>query len=118
MMRVLVLHSDVPPDAPADELDTLITAQAIAEALDERGRADWCRNTYGGRWFAEAYIEGREFNVSVLEENGAPRVLPIPEMCFHNWREGRPRVVGYAAKWEEESSESLNTVRHFILEKD
>src|ERR1044071_3775908 len=36
-MRVLVLHSDVAPDAPADELDTLYTARAIAEALESRG---------------------------------------------------------------------------------
>ena len=36
-MRVLVLHSDVAPDAPADEQDTLITARAIAEALESRG---------------------------------------------------------------------------------
>ena len=33
MMRVLVLHSDVPPDAPPDEQDTLITARAIGDAL-------------------------------------------------------------------------------------
>ena len=31
-MRVLVLHSDVSPDAPPDEQDTLITAQAVASA--------------------------------------------------------------------------------------
>src|ERR1700731_1418966 len=36
-MRVLVLHSDVPPDAPPDEQDTLITAAAVARALDMRG---------------------------------------------------------------------------------
>ncbi len=78
-----------------------------------RERAAWCKGSFGGRWFAEAYIDGREFNVSVFEENGEPRVLPIPEMRFENWPADRPRLVGYAAKWEEESLDSIGTVRHF-----
>lgn len=240
-MRVLILHADIAPDAPADEQDTLITVQAIAEALESRGhrastalftfdperlrqtiaehradavfnmveaiyrqgelapavctlleklnipftgtraaamalagdkplakhvmrlgglptadwdrapfeslepgrryvvksatedaslglddaavvigpaaaraRAEYCRKAYGGRWFAEAYIHGREFNVSVIEKGGSPQVLPIPEMTFQNWDENRPRLVGYTAKWEEECADSLNTVREFI----
>jgi len=242
-MRVLVLHSDVAPDAPPDELDTLITARAIGEALQSRGhqaslaafvfdpdglraliaerradvvfnmveaifrqgelapivptlleksnapftgcraapmalagdkplaknllrlaglptpewheapfddiregaryivksatedaslgleaaavvtgreavraRAKLCRREFGGRWFAEEYVDGREFNISVLEENGGPRVLPIPEMVFHNWPSGHPRIVGYDAKWEEASSEYNETVRQFRSE--
>jgi len=244
-MRVLVLHSDVAPDAPADELDTLITARAIGEALELRGhrvslapfifdpealrglvkehradavfnmveavfrqgelapivptlleklnvpftgcpaapmalagdkplaksllrfgglptpewheapfdqvrdglryivksatedasigldagavvagraavsaRAEFCRREHGGRWFAEAYIEGREFNISALEENGQPRVLPIPEMVFQNWSADRPRIVGYDAKWAETSSEYNDTARQFRSETD
>jgi D-alanine-D-alanine ligase len=244
-MRVLVLHSDVAPDAPADELDTLITARAIADALESRRhraslapfifdpdalraliaehradavfnmveaifrqgelapivptlleklnvpftgcpaapmalagdkplaknllrlgglptpewheapfdqvrdgvryivksatedaslglddnavvtgreavcmRAEFCRREYGGPWFAEAYIEGREFNISVLEHNGQPRVLPIPEMVFQNWTADRPRIVGYDAKWAEASSEYNDTARQFRSETD
>lgn len=239
-MRILVLHSDVAPDAPADEQDTLITATAIAEALETRGhhaillpfmfdpeklcmlvtdrrpeivfnmveavfrqgelapavptlldrlnvpytgcgaapmalagdkplakkvmrlaglptpdwdeapftrmsdnvryivksatedaslglnayavvigvdavrqRAEWCRANHGGRWFAEAYIEGREFNISVLEEDGRPRVLPIPEMVFHRWPADRPRIIGYDAKWSETSPEYGGAERRF-----
>src|SRR5271156_437293 len=41
-MRVLVLHSDVAPDAPADEQDTLIAARAVAAALQERGHHATC----------------------------------------------------------------------------
>jgi D-alanine-D-alanine ligase len=44
--------------------------------------------------------------------------LPIPELVFHDWREDRPRVVGYAAKWEDESTDSLSTIRQFISEAD
>jgi D-alanine-D-alanine ligase len=244
-MRILVLHSDVAPDAPADELDTLITAQAITEALESGGhhaslapfvfdlealraliaehradvvfnmveaifrqgelapivptlleklnvpftgcpsapmalagdkplaktllrlaglptpewheapfedlcdgvryivksatedaslgldgaavvsgrdaictRAELCRREHGGRWFAEEYVEGREFNISVLEQNGHPRVLPIPEMVFHNWPPGHPRIVGYDAKWAENTTDYNETIREFRSEAD
>ena len=36
-MNVLVLHSDVAPNAPPDELDTLIAADAVAAALKMHG---------------------------------------------------------------------------------
>ena len=240
-MRVLVLHSDIPPDAPPDELDTLIQADAIAEALtslghsiekapftprlgelkslvrevradllfnvveavegsgylaaqaiamfDElgipytgnrsepvvttcdkpltkqklaaaglptpawtvppqwngifnghayivksaredasvgidddavvsgrdriRARAEFCAKLHGGDWFAEAFVDGREFNVAVLEENGRPRVLPMAEMRFEEWPQGKPKIVGYTAKWDENSLDSTHTVRDF-----
>ncbi|HEX4534959.1 MAG TPA: ATP-grasp domain-containing protein [Rhizomicrobium sp.] len=244
-MRVLVLHSDVPPDAPVDEQDTLITARAARDALQTRGyttelatfvpspdafrailarakpdvvfnltesvfglgqfapvacqmleisgvpftgtygapmamtgdkpltkgllraaglptpdwsepphwsglddnrsyivkhatedasiglddgavvsgreaiaaRAKMCAQKYGGRWFAEAFVEGREFNIAVLEEGGQPRVLPLAEMRFENWPQGRPTIVGYSAKWDESALEYNHTVRAFGVEK-
>ncbi len=36
-MKILVLHSDIAANAPPEELDTLIAAQAVAEALAGRG---------------------------------------------------------------------------------
>lgn len=83
-----------------------------------RARAEFCRKQYGGRWFAEAYVEGREFNISVLEENGQPHVLPIPEMVFHNWPPGQPRIVSYDAKWSETSTDYNETIRQFRSEAD
>jgi D-alanine-D-alanine ligase len=82
-----------------------------------RTRARRSAELHGGRWFAEAYVEGREFNVAVLEENGAPRVLPMAEMRFEDWPSDRPRIVGYAAKWDEGSADSVNTVRAFGIEQ-
>ncbi|MBV9912822.1 MAG: ATP-grasp domain-containing protein [Sinobacteraceae bacterium] len=81
-----------------------------------RQRAQRCRSEYGGRWFAEAYVEGREFNISVLEEDGEPRVLPIAEMVFHAWPSERPRIVGYDAKWSEASPEYSGAERRFHRE--
>jgi D-alanine-D-alanine ligase len=81
-----------------------------------RERSEKCASKYGGRWFAEAYLSGREFNVSLLEEEGMPRILPVAEIRFENWRADRPRIVGYAAKWDPESPDCSGTPRVFGLE--
>ena len=43
-----------------------------------------------------------------------PQVLPIPEIEFVDYPAGKPRIVGYAAKWQEDSFECRNTVRRFV----
>src|SRR5215831_12868292 len=81
------------------------------EAVVARAQASAAR--YGGRWFAEQYVEGREFNVALIERQGAPFVLPIGEMVFEKWDANRPRIVGYAAKWDETAPEYRDTARIF-----
>jgi D-alanine-D-alanine ligase len=245
-MRVLLLHSDVPPDAPPDELDTLVTAEAVAGALSTRGHRvmraafapdpssvdrtvaaaeaelvfnlvesvfgqgnlsglapamlercgipftgasavaiaccadkpftkrvlrsaglptpDWTEpprwdglagdrlyvvksasedcsvglgdgsvlrgaeavrahaveaaRRHGGAWFAESYCPGREFNVSLLETEDGLRVFPIAEIVFSDWPPDRPRLVGYAAKWDTRSAECAATPRVFGIEAE
>ncbi len=82
-----------------------------------RRRASLSGKRYGGAWFAEAYCPGREFNVSLLEEQGGVRVLPIAEIEFSDWEPQRPRLVGYAAKWDEGSRDCAATGRVFGLEE-
>lgn len=81
-------------------------------------RAQACARRWGGDWFAEQYVEGREFNIALLEEAGTPRILPMAEMRFANWPDGKPRIVGYDAKWDEDSTASRQTVRHFGVEQE
>jgi D-alanine-D-alanine ligase len=76
-------------------------------------RAEHARHTFGGAWFAEAFVDGREFNVAILEKTGTPEILPIAEMRFEHWEPSRPRIVSYAAKWDDENPDSRNTVRDF-----
>ena len=76
-------------------------------------RAQACAARYGGRWFAERYVDGREFNVALIERYGAPFALPIGEMLFESWDEARPRIIGYAAKWDEAATEYRDTTRVF-----
>lgn len=91
-----------------------IDDDAVVRGRDAiRARAELCAALHGGEWFAEAFVDGREFNVAVLEENGRPRVLPMAEMRFVEWPAGKPKVVGYTAKWDDNSLDSTHTVRDF-----
>ncbi len=83
-----------------------------------RARAAQSASRLGGRWFAEAYLDGREFNIAILEQGGLPRVLPIPEMRFESWSKDRPRILSYAAKWDAESPDDAQTVRVFGTEEN
>ena len=68
---------------------------------------------YGGEWFAEAYIEGREFNLSLLADGKDPQVLPPAEIRFVDYPHGKPKIVDYRAKWEPNSFEYRHTARSF-----
>ncbi len=68
----------------------------------------------GGSCFAEEFIDGREFNLSVLARpDGIPEVLPPAEIRFVGYGPDMPRIVGYSAKWIEDSYEYHHTPRRF-----
>jgi D-alanine-D-alanine ligase len=56
----------------------------------------------------EEYLDGREFNVSVVGD-AQPEVLAISEIDFTCMPDGEPRIVSYRAKWDEESPMYLST---------
>ncbi|MBF0225091.1 MAG: D-alanine--D-alanine ligase [Desulfobacterales bacterium] len=68
---------------------------------------------YGKDFFAEAYIEGREFNISLLETNNGLQILPIAEIIFEGYEANKAKIVDYKAKWDEQSFEYVNTKRCF-----
>ncbi len=70
---------------------------------------------HGGHWFAERYVSGREFNLSLLAGRQGPWVLPPAEIVFLGYGPERPRLVGYRAKWEAGSYEFAHTPRRFDL---
>jgi D-alanine-D-alanine ligase len=109
--KYIVKHATEDCSLGLDDGAVVIGAKAVRE------RAELSKTLYGGRWFAELYIEGREFNVSCIEKDGKPMVLPVPEMHFYNWPADRPRIVGYAAKWDELSFDLDNTDRTFDAEE-
>ena len=84
-------------------------APAVAAVLAAR------RAEFGGDWFAERYVPGRELNVALLATPTGPRVLPVAEIRFEHFPPDKPAIVGYAAKWHADSFEYRNTVRHFAV---
>jgi D-alanine-D-alanine ligase len=67
----------------------------------------------GGACFAEQFIYGREFNLSLLATRSGVRVLPPAEILFPDTPDGRPAMVGFRAKWDADSKEYSNTPRRF-----
>jgi hypothetical protein len=58
----------------------------------------------GGACFAERFIAGREFNLSLLAGPQGPDVLPPAEIVFEGYTADMPRIVDYRAKWDRRPS--------------
>jgi D-alanine-D-alanine ligase len=67
----------------------------------------------GGACFAEAFIEGREFNLSLLDGPEGPQVLPPAEIIFEGFSDAPTRIVDYQAKWDDASYQYHHTPRCF-----
>lgn len=89
---------------------SVVQASAPADLAKPLARR---RERFGGRWFAEGFVDGREFNISVIDGPRGPEVLPHAEIVFRGFSKERLRIVGYRAKWDEDSFEYENTQRHF-----
>jgi D-alanine-D-alanine ligase len=92
--------------------DTSIVRGAVAVERTLAAR----RAEFGGEWFAERFIPGRELNVGLLATESGPRALPVAEILFDGFPTDKPAIVGYAAKWEVDSFEYRNTPRTFAVE--
>jgi D-alanine-D-alanine ligase len=63
--------------------------------------------------FAEEFIAGREFNISILTSGDGCEVLPPAEIDFTQYPKNRPHIVGERAKWALGSEEEVSTPRRF-----
>lgn len=61
--------------------------------------------TLGGDVMVEEFIDGREFYVSVLGDDGDARPLSIVELDFSKWPSGKPKIYSNKAKIDEKSEE-------------
>jgi D-alanine-D-alanine ligase len=90
--------------------DSLVSdAEGLAAVIEGR------RQRWGGEWFAERYIEGREFNFSLIAGGNGFEALPPAEILFDGFPPEKPRLVGYAAKWFADSFEYRHTRRSFAF---
>ncbi len=90
-------------DAVLHDVDPAELRRRLAERAARSGRP--C--------FAEQYVEGREFNLSVLTGPAGPQVLSPAEIDFSAFPPGKPRIVGHRAKWQADSFEFNHTPRRF-----
>jgi len=102
----------------ADEDSSVgIDDNSVVQGSEVRARAGYCRQKFGGRWFAEQYVDGREFNIAIMAGEDGPRVFPLAEMCFNTeWPHGKPKLVSFAAKWEEGTFDYNGSQRQFGCE--
>jgi D-alanine-D-alanine ligase len=82
-------------------------AEQVPEMLGARAHA------LGGACFAERFVQGREFNLSLLANPAGPRVLRPAEILFEGYPPEALRIVGYRAKWDPASYEYHHTPRRF-----
>jgi D-alanine-D-alanine ligase len=92
-----------------------ITGESVFYFTPER--AAKLKEYNDSHWLIEEYIDGREFNISVVIGKNGPEVMPPAEMVFHNFGNHMPRIVDFRAKWEEGTFEYENTAREFPGEK-
>jgi D-alanine-D-alanine ligase len=88
-----------------------ITGDSVFDCI--QGFEEKLKGLDDAHWFIEDFIDGREFNMSVLAGKDGPEVLPPAEIVFVNYGENKPRIVDFKAKWEMDSFEYINTVREF-----
>ncbi len=81
--------------------------EEVAAALDASA------TRFGGACFAERFVDGREFNLSLLAGVDGPQVLAPAEIIFEGFPEDALRIVGYRAKWLPASYEFNHTPRRF-----
>lgn len=115
--------AEVPPDRTvivkpvAEDASVGVDAGSVVAGRKSAQTMRQRQRRFGGRFFAEDFLEGREFNIAVIETSRGPTVLPIPEMVFGGFEKGRPQIIDYQAKWDPASEVYRKTVRRFGLER-
>jgi D-alanine-D-alanine ligase len=88
-----------------------ITSDSVFDCLP--GFEEKLKGKDDTHWFIEDFIDGREYNISILAGKKGPEVLPPAEIVFRDYDDSRPKIVDFKAKWELDTFEFINTVREF-----
>ena len=94
-----------------------ITDQSIVRG-DTFDFEDFSENIMFRDYFLEEYINGREFNITLLAGPDGPEVMPVAEMLYQDYPDDKPRILNYASKWDPSSFEYHKTIRTFCSGRD
>lgn len=87
-----------------------INSQSVCHTVEQLERqVRYVHEIYEQEVLVEEYLDGREFNVSVIGDQD-PEVLAVGEIDFSGLPEDEPRIVSYRAKWDEESPMFSSTI--------
>ena len=87
-----------------------IEADNVAKNVDDLiKRARYMMQEWKQPVLAEAYVAGREINVTLLGSDDDVEILPLHEIDFSSMPPERPRIVSYAAKWDEAHVDYVGT---------
>lgn len=95
-----------------EEASVGISSDSIFNGNDKE-KLSRIKTLSSNHFFIEEFIDGREFNVSILSDSGKPEVLPPAEIIFSGFFNDKPKIVDYKAKWDSESEEYKQTNRAF-----
>jgi len=88
-----------------------IDSNAVVGSISElRERVTQVIERFNQPAIVEEFIDGREFNISVLGNGSSKLALPPSEILFVDFPEGKPKICCYEAKWVEESPFYRKTV--------
>lgn len=92
----------------AEDASLGIKQEAVVHTVRQlRDRVGYVVERYYQAALAEAFIPGREFNISLWGD--PPEMLPLAEIDFSAFPDPYARIVSYAAKWEVQSFEYHHT---------
>ena len=85
----------------------------VQDSAAAAARVAYVRARYLQDAVVEEFIEGREFNLSLLGPADSATLLPPSEIDFSQYTPGRSRVVGFEAKWSADSADFRGTTPFF-----
>ncbi len=90
---------------PQEDASLGITQKSIVNDIQELLQTiSSLQAEYQGPVLAEEFIDGREFYVGVIG-NSDVKALPVMELDFTGYPEGRPKIASWEAKWGDEGDE-------------
>ena len=90
---------------PQEDASLGITQKSIVSDVQELLQTmSSLQQEYQGPVLAEEFIDGREFYVGVLG-NSDVKALPVMEMDFTGYPEGKPKIASWEAKWGDDGDE-------------